>query len=103
LFTQRIRAAEVQRVIGNAPRWPDVKYVKPCSRRRFERLASAVRVPEALPVTSDEKGPLSVTRGSGGPPGERHGQYRHGERTKAVIAEQQKFSALLTMLRVGLT
>jgi len=59
--------------------------------------------PEALPVTSDEEGPLSVTRGSGGPPGERNGQYRHGERTKAVIAEQQKFSALLTMLRVRLT
>src|SRR5262245_32327979 len=33
--------------------------------------------------------------GSGGPPGERNGQYRHGERTKAAIAEQQKFSALL--------
>jgi hypothetical protein len=27
--------------------------------------------------------------GSGGPPGERNGQYRHGERTKAAIAEQQ--------------
>jgi hypothetical protein len=31
--------------------------------------------------------------GSGGPPGERNGQYRHGERTKAAIAEQRKFSA----------
>jgi hypothetical protein len=41
--------------------------------------------------------------GSGGPPGERNGQYRHGERTKAAIAEQQKFSALLKMLRAGLT
>jgi hypothetical protein len=28
-----------------------------------------------------------------GPPGERNGQYRHGERTKAAIAEQRKFSA----------
>jgi hypothetical protein len=28
--------------------------------------------------------------GSGGPPGERNGQYRHGERTKAAIAEQRK-------------
>jgi len=37
--------------------------------------------------------------GSGGPPGERNGQYRHGERTKAAIAERQKFSALLKMLR----
>jgi len=41
--------------------------------------------------------------GSGGPPGERNGQYRHGERTKAAIAEQRKFSALLKMLRDGLT
>jgi hypothetical protein len=37
------------------------------------------------------------------PSGERNGQYRHGERTKAAIAEQQKFSALLKMLRAGLT
>jgi len=31
------------------------------------------------------------------------GQYRHGERTKTAIAEQRKLSALLKMLRVGLT
>jgi hypothetical protein len=42
-------------------------------------------------------------KGSGGPPGERNGQYRHGERTKAAIAEQRKLSALLKMLRAGLT
>src|SRR5215831_19308407 len=30
--------------------------------------------------------------GSGAPSGKRNGQYRHGERTKAAIAEQQKFS-----------
>jgi hypothetical protein len=42
-------------------------------------------------------------KGSGGPPGERNGQYRHGERTKAAIAEQKKFSALLKTLRAGLT
>jgi hypothetical protein len=41
--------------------------------------------------------------GSGGPHGKRNGQYRHGERTKAAIAERQKFSALLKMLRAGLT
>jgi len=35
--------------------------------------------------------------------GERNGQYRHGERTKAAIAEQHKFGALLKMLRTGLT
>ena len=31
------------------------------------------------------------------------GQYRHGERTKAAIAEQRRFGALLKMLRDGLT
>jgi hypothetical protein len=41
--------------------------------------------------------------GSGGTAGERNGQYRHGERTKAAIAEQRKFSVLLKMLRDGLT
>jgi len=41
--------------------------------------------------------------GSGGPAGERNGQYRHGERTKAAIAEQRRFGALLKMLRDGLT
>jgi hypothetical protein len=40
--------------------------------------------------------------GSGGPPGERNGQYRHGERTKAAIAERQ-IQRLLKMLRAGLT
>jgi hypothetical protein len=40
---------------------------------------------------------------AGSPPGERNGQYRHGERTKAAIAERRKFNALLKMLRAGLT
>jgi hypothetical protein len=31
------------------------------------------------------------------------GKYRHGERTKAAIAERKKFSALLKMFRDGLT
>jgi hypothetical protein len=39
----------------------------------------------------------------GGPPGNRNGQYRHGERTQVAIAERQKFSALLKVLRAGLT
>jgi glucans biosynthesis protein len=38
-------------------------------------------------------------RGSGGPSGERNGQYRHGERTKTAIAERRRFSVLLTILR----
>jgi len=33
----------------------------------------------------------------------RNGQYRHGERTKAAIAERRKFSALLKLLRAGVT
>src|SRR5215467_15396256 len=33
--------------------------------------------------------------GSGGRPGERNGAYRHGERTKAAIAKQRKFTAVL--------
>jgi hypothetical protein len=40
---------------------------------------------------------------AGAPSGKRNGQYRHGERTKAAIAERQKFSALLKVLRAGLT
>jgi hypothetical protein len=37
--------------------------------------------------------------GSGGPLEERNGQFRHGERTKAAIAERQKFTLLIRMLR----
>jgi hypothetical protein len=48
---------------------------------------------EALQVTSDKKGRCRLhggASGSGGPPGERNGQYRHGERTKTAIAERRK-------------
>jgi hypothetical protein len=76
-------------------------------RREFiSLLGGAACVSHALwmPTTSDKKCRLhGGASGSGGPPGERNGQYRHGERTKAAIAEQQKFSALLKMLRAGLT
>jgi hypothetical protein len=44
----------------------------------------------------------SLHDAASGPPGKRNGQYRHGERTKATIAEQRKFSAWLKMLRAGL-
>ena len=54
---------------------------------------------EALPVSRLHGG----ASGSGGHAGKRNGQYRHDERTKAAIAERQKFSALLKMLRAGLT
>jgi hypothetical protein len=53
---------------------------------------------EALPVSRLHGG----ASGGGGPPRKRHGQYRHGERTKAAIAERRKFSALLKMVRAGL-
>jgi ABC-type uncharacterized transport system substrate-binding protein len=49
----------------------------------------------SMPITSDKKGRCRLhggASGSGGPPGERNGQYRHGERT----------STLLKMLRAGL-
>src|SRR5262245_53695176 len=60
------------------------------------------RVRRSIQPTYSERA-LLIARGSGGPSGERNGQYRHGERTKAAIAERQKFSALLKMLRAGLT
>ena len=55
------------------------------------------------PATKRGRCRLHGANGSGGPPGERNGQYRHGERTKAAIAERQKFSALVKLLRAGLT
>jgi hypothetical protein len=45
---------------------------------------------------------LSRPRAYGAPPGNRNGQYRDGERTKAAIAAP-KFSALLKMLAAGLS
>jgi hypothetical protein len=60
---------------------------------------------EALPVTSDEKGRCRLhgaANGSDGPPGEREGNTVTASGTKAAIAERQKFSALLKMLRAGL-
>jgi hypothetical protein len=41
--------------------------------------------------------------GSGAPFGKRNGQYRHGDRSRAAVAERQKFSKILKMLRAGLT
>jgi glucans biosynthesis protein len=40
--------------------------------------------------------------GSGGPSGERNGQYTRGKWTKGAIAERRKFSGLLKMLRAVL-
>jgi hypothetical protein len=62
-------------------------------------LTLVLREPRAASEAPSTTGGAS---GSGGPPGERNGQYRHGERTKGAIAEQRKFSALQKMLRAGL-
>jgi hypothetical protein len=40
--------------------------------------------------------------GSGAPFGKRNGKYRHGDRSRAAVAERQKFGKLLKMLRAGL-
>jgi hypothetical protein len=40
--------------------------------------------------------------GGGAPPGERHGQYKHGERTKAAISERRAVSKLLREARASL-
>src|SRR6516165_3647973 len=67
---------------------------------------SSVRQKSACRSPATKKGRCRLhggASGSGAPPGKRNGQYRHGERTKAAIAERQKFSALLRMLRAGLT
>src|SRR5262249_18445632 len=59
-------------------------------------LLSADQEWGTLAVASDKKkGRCRLhggASGSGGPPGECNGQYRHGERTKAAIADRQKFS-----------
>jgi hypothetical protein len=44
--------------------------------------------------------PVSFRKNRAGSPDPQH---RHGERTKAAIAEERKFNALLKMLRAGLT
>src|SRR5262249_2418162 len=67
---------------------------------------AAVSLPKPCRSPATKKGRCRLhggARGSGAPSGERNGQFRHGERTKAAIAERRKFSALLKMLSAGLT
>jgi len=50
----------------------------------------------ALPVTGRAEKAVDCTAAQAieiGPPGACNGQYRHGERIKAAIAEQRKFNA----------
>jgi hypothetical protein len=46
---------------------------------------------------------IGYVKRNSGYAGERNRQYRHGEHTKAAIAEQRRFGALLKILRAGLT
>jgi hypothetical protein len=60
-----------------------------CAISESPVVRSADQEREALPVTGDEKGRCRLhggASGSGGPPGERNGQYRHGERTNTVAS-----------------
>ena len=63
----------------------------------------AMRTTHRLRPTHCDRRMLFRVSGSEGPLANAMGQYRHGERTKGAIAEQRKFSALLKMLRAGLT
>jgi hypothetical protein len=61
---------------------------------------------QALPVTSDERDAVDCTAAQAVAAAllaTAMGNTGTGERTKAAIAEQKKFSALLKMLRAGLT
>jgi hypothetical protein len=71
--------------------------------RQIAQLALAARLPTVGAERRYIEAGVDCTSGSGGPPGKQNGQYRHGDRTKAAIAEQRKFSALLKMLRAGLS
>jgi len=73
------------------------------SARLHQRHRSLHRTPR---FPADRQVPDQLhggARGSGAPPGKRNGQYRHGGRTKAAIAEREKCSALLKLLCAGLT
>jgi hypothetical protein len=64
------------------------------SPARTQIAPSVTRVISDKPMSAEEWNKRYVTP---------NGQYRHGERTKAAIGEQRKFSALQKMLRAGLT
>jgi hypothetical protein len=49
-------------------------------------------------VWQHDSGLHSGASGSGGPPGERNGQFRHGERTKATINMQIVINRLVRSL-----
>jgi hypothetical protein len=67
-------------------------------------LAEEASAPEpAILRARSQIANVATVAADAGPHGERNGQYHHGERTKAAIAEQKKFSALLKMLRAGPT
>jgi hypothetical protein len=67
------------------------------------RGATTPGQPCRSPATKKGRCRLHGGAKGGHPPGKRNSQYRHGERTKAAIAEQRKFGALLEKLCTGLT
>jgi len=75
-------------------------------RRQEEALDEVTKSGRPCRSPATKKGRCRLhggANGSGGPSGKHNRQYRHGERTKAAIAEQRKFGALLKMLRAGVT
>src|SRR5262249_50295646 len=87
------------------PTKADMRNQQPVQFQTARQCGARTKSGMTCRAPATKKGPCRLhggARGSGAPPGERNGQYRHGERTKAAIAEQRRFSALLKMLRAGL-
>jgi hypothetical protein len=78
-FVYRWAAAEFE-----AEREPAALTISECPSMR-----SADQERETLPLASHKRGAVDCTAAqavAAGPAGERNGQFRHGERTKAAIA-----------------
>ncbi len=75
--------------------WDDYLRQQAATYRQLAEKAEDAVVKKELLDLADERCRLhGGANGSGAPPGEHNGRLRHGERTKAAIAEQQrKFSA----------
>jgi hypothetical protein len=81
------------------PRW--ARFLSEISEwdQRFERdRAPWIELAAGLAALTVVVVSLAAGKGNAG-----WGKRGHGERTKTAIAERQKFSALLKMLRAGLT
>jgi hypothetical protein len=78
---------------------------KPATRAISDSPAvrSAYQEREAVPVAGRRKKNAVDCTAAQAVAAALRAKYRHGDWTKAAIAEQRKFSALLKMLRAGLT